>query len=76
MAILRGSAKGTIRDNDVAGISIHDTEKYEGNSGTSLMNFSVTLDKETEIPITVDWETLPDGGAAIENDDFIPGTGK
>ena len=73
---IRDSANGTIRDNDIVGISIHDTEKYEGDSGTSEMNFLVTLDVESEIPITVNWETLPDGGTAIENDDFIPGAGK
>ena len=73
---IRDTAIGTIRDNDIAGISIHDTMQYEGNSGTSEMNFLVTLDVESEIPITVNWETLPDGGTAIENDDFIPGAGK
>ena len=73
---LRDTAKGTIQDSDIAGISIHDTEKYEGDSGTSVMNFSVTLDKEIEIPITVSWETLPDGGSAVVNDDFISGAGE
>ena len=40
------------------------------------MNFSVTLDKEIEIPITVSWETLSDGGSAVPDDDFIPSAGE
>ena len=48
---IKNIATGIIRDDDIVGISIHDTEQFEGDSGTSEMNFRVTLDVESEIPI-------------------------
>lgn len=46
----------------------------EGNSGSKLLTFTLTLDSTPAQDVTVDYQTLTTGTAAV-NEDFVPGAG-
>jgi hypothetical protein len=58
-----------IIDNDVATISILPVAKTELDSGESLLTFSVSLDKNTQEPFTLTYDTS--NGTAIAGEDFV-----
>ncbi|HKB78766.1 MAG TPA: Calx-beta domain-containing protein, partial [Thermoanaerobaculia bacterium] len=65
----------TITDDDTApAISISDASQLEGNSGSSTMNFTVTLSNPSTQTVTVDFATA-DGTAATGDADYAAATG-
>ncbi|NVN93684.1 MAG: HYR domain-containing protein, partial [Bacteroidetes bacterium] len=66
---------GTILNDDGATFAINDVSITEGNSGTQLLNFTVTLSEDVESPnpITVDYVTS--NGNAIAGEDYVNKTG-
>ena len=48
----------TITDADLAFLSINDISFIEGDSDTTLAQWTVTLDAEVDVPVTVDYGTL------------------
>src|SRR5262249_34202798 len=57
VTITDGQGVGTIQNDDAAHLSINDVTVTEGNSGTTLANFTVTLDAAVDTPVTVDYAT-------------------
>lgn len=67
-AIGDGTGLGTIQTDDVASVlSINDATVTEGNSGTTLAIFTVTLSPASSDAVSVDWATS-DGSAASPGD--------
>src|SRR5439155_782755 len=64
---------GTIQNDDVAHLSINNVTVTEGNSGTTLANFTVTLDAAVNTPVTVDYATA--NGTAQAGSDYTAATG-
>lgn len=63
--LLDGEATGTIIDDDgLPKLSITDQTLLEGNSGTKVMEFAVTLSPASASVVTVDYETTPDTALA------------
>jgi Ca2+-binding RTX toxin-like protein len=54
-------------------VTIADVNTAEGNSGTHLLNFRVTLNRAVTVPVTVHWTTA--NGTAKAPGDFVAGTG-
>ncbi len=63
----------TIRDDDVPGLSIADASVAEGDSGSTTMTFTVTLNPVAVSPVTVDWATAD--GTARAGTDYTAGNG-
>ena len=59
-----------ITDNDAATISIDDVTQLETNSGTTAVQFTITMDAEVDTDITFDVSTA-DGTATAADNDFI-----
>jgi hypothetical protein len=57
----------------VPDISINDVTLAEGNAGTSVATFTVTLSAASASTVTVDFVTL--GGTATSGTDFVAGSG-
>ena len=73
-AISDGQGIGTItNDETLPDISINDCSAAEGNSGTSTMTFTVTLNKTSAIPVTVDYATADNTAAA--GSDYVSTSG-
>lgn len=65
-----GTAVGTILDDDTARVGVQPGPTvYEGTGGTKTAIFTITLDKPSAFPVTVDYETQSGSGS----DDAIPG---
>src|SRR5262249_44582548 len=64
---------GTIQNDDAAHLSINDVTVTEGNSGTTLANFTVTLDAAVDIPVSVDFATA--NGTAQAGSDYTAANG-
>jgi hypothetical protein len=60
---------GTIVDDDPVAISINDVQQNEGNSGTSVMNFTVSLSNASINPVTVTYATA--NGTATAGSDYV-----
>ena len=63
---------GTILD-DEPRISIGDVAKTEGNSGTTLFVFTVTLSAPSDVPVTINFAT--DNGSAAAGSDYTATSG-
>lgn len=63
----------TIENDDVATLSVAGASINEGNSGTTPLNFDVTLAAEAAIPITATFSTTP--GTATAGEDYQPAQG-
>ncbi|WP_255902152.1 Calx-beta domain-containing protein [Paradesertivirga mongoliensis] len=63
-----------ITDNDNATLTVAGETKAEGDAGNKVLNFTVTLDKETGTPFTVDYITS-DGTAKVSDDDYTAKSG-
>lgn len=60
-----------IEDNDYASLKLSNSIQLpEGDSGTTPFVFTVTLDKGTSVPFTVNYATA-DGTAKVSGDDYI-----
>ena len=66
---------GTILNDDAATFAVNDVSITEGNSGTQLLNFTVTLSEDVEAsnPVTIDYVTS--NGTAIAGEDYVYKTG-
>ena len=72
--IARAQAIGTILNDDSApALSISDASVSEGNSGTKLLNFTVTLSKASGQAVSVNYNTT--NGTAISGSDYVAKTG-
>lgn len=73
--ITDGQGTGTILNDDaVPNISIADVSQSEGNTGVNAMNFTVSLDRASQVPITVDYATA-DGTATVAGNDYLATSG-
>ncbi|MEZ6127296.1 MAG: Calx-beta domain-containing protein [Planctomycetaceae bacterium] len=68
-------AIGTIRNDDIAALSIEDITVTEGDAGTVSAVFTVTLDKAADSGFTVDFATA-NSTAASGDDDFEASIGR
>jgi uncharacterized repeat protein (TIGR01451 family) len=72
--IADGSGTGTIRDDDApVALSIDDVTVTEGDAGTTLASFTVTLSAPSGKPISVDYTTASQ--TALAGKDYVPATG-
>lgn len=62
-------------DDDEVGVSIGDVSVVEGNSGTTLAQFPVMLNRPSNVPLTVNYATA-DGSATVANADYQPRSGQ
>ncbi|HUG90325.1 MAG TPA: S8 family serine peptidase, partial [Planctomycetaceae bacterium] len=72
--IVDGQGQGTILDDDGPTISIGDVPVTEGDSGTSLADFVVTLSKASLFDLTVNYATA-DGSATTADGDYVAASG-
>ena len=68
-----GDVTLTIRDDDEPGLSVADASVAEGDSGSTTMTFTVTLNPVAVSPVTVDWATSD--GTARAGTDYTAGNG-
>ncbi len=61
--------RGTILNNDAATLTIGNVSQAEGNSGTTLFMFDVTLSAAVDVGLSVDYSTL-DGTATAASGDY------
>ncbi|MCR9201189.1 MAG: proprotein convertase P-domain-containing protein, partial [Planctomycetaceae bacterium] len=59
-----------VTDNDAATITIDDVTQLETNSGTSALQFTITMDAEVDTDITFNVSTV-DGTATAADNDFV-----
>jgi Calx-beta domain/Bacterial lectin len=64
---------GTIQDDDTSSITIADASKLEGNSGTSALNFTVSLSVPNSRAVTVQYATV--NGTAAAGSDYVTASG-
>ncbi len=62
--LLDSQGLGTITDDDFAGIVVNDVTVTEGNSGTTLLVFTVSLSEPALLPVSVDYNTSDDTALA------------
>ena len=70
--VLDGQGVGTINNDDYNGLRINDVATGEGNTGTKLLTFTVTLAQPLASTVTFNANTQ--GGTATSGSDFV-GTG-
>ena len=63
-----------VDDDDPPGLAIADAARAEGNSGQSNLNFVVTPDVRSGLPITIDFQTTD--GTALAGDDYVGASGQ
>ena len=73
-SIYKGDGLGTIVADDGLVVSVGDKSLTEGNSGTSPMVFTATLNSPPLASVSVNWSTAE--GSAIAPDDFVTATGQ
>jgi hypothetical protein len=66
-----GQGSGTIQNDDLPAISINDTAVSEGNSGSTTLDFTVSLSAPAPPAVTFDIATA-DGTATAADDDYVP----
>ncbi|MEQ1860602.1 MAG: Calx-beta domain-containing protein [Chthoniobacteraceae bacterium] len=71
--LARGSATGTILDNDARSLSVADASVIEGDSGTKMLSFTVTLASAAAQTVTVDFITAD--GSALAGQDYVAAGG-
>jgi hypothetical protein len=74
-SILDGSGAGTITNDDpIPDVSIDDQSIAEGNGGTSMLTFNVTLSHASADTVTVDYATA-NGAATVADGDYVAAVG-
>jgi hypothetical protein len=68
VTLLDGEAVGTITNDDAATVSISPASITEGNSGTSTLNFNITLSAAVDVPVTITLNTTDGSATAASND--------
>jgi hypothetical protein len=72
--IADGTATGTILNDDaISTINISDADVTEGNAGTTMLTFNVTLDTPSILPVTVNYTTS--NGTATAGTDYVAASG-
>jgi hypothetical protein len=71
--ILDGDGLGTIVDNDTSSLSINDVSVSEGNSGSVVATFTLSITVPNSRPVSVDFATTD--GVAVAGADFVNGSG-
>lgn len=66
------TATGTIRNDDrsIVSIAAHSADKPEGNSGTTVYSFTITLDQAATTDQTIAWAVTGDGANPANDADF------
>lgn len=72
--IAQGQGVGTILNNAAPAVSIHPVSVTEGNEGTTIALFEVTLASASEVPVAVTYATQ-DGTATVADNDYCPTSG-
>jgi uncharacterized repeat protein (TIGR01451 family) len=72
-AVVDGDGLGTIIDNDQSSLSVNDISVTEGNSGSVVATFTVTMSVPNSRPVTVDFTTT--NGVATAGADFAGAAG-
>jgi hypothetical protein len=67
------TATGTIANDDLPVASVSNTSATEGNSGTTALTFTVTLDQPAPFPVTVGYATAD--GTATAGSDYTAASG-
>lgn len=70
-AVADGQATGLVQNDDTATLSIGDAAMSEGNAGSALLVFTLTLDKPSTSPVTYNLSTS-DGTATGSSGDYFP----
>src|SRR5262249_57308703 len=73
VTITDSQGQGTIVNDDAAHLRINDVTVTEGNSGTTLANFTMTLDAAVDTAVKVDFSTAH--GAAQAGSDYTAAAG-
>jgi Calx-beta domain/Lamin Tail Domain/WD40-like Beta Propeller Repeat len=68
--VIDGQGQGTIQNDDLPALSIDDVSLTEGNSGTKLFSFHVTLSAASASAVTFDIATQ-DSTATVANSDYV-----
>ncbi|MEP3480196.1 MAG: Calx-beta domain-containing protein [Fuerstiella sp.] len=63
-----GTGEGTILNDDSAEISVTGGTVTEGDSGTTNITFTITLDQTVATPISIDFATTANSASATDND--------
>src|SRR5205085_941889 len=74
----RLSGRGTIIDDDDGGTtvwSVADTQRFEGNTGTSQMAFTIFAFPAPGAGATINWSTLIAPGTATDGQDYTGASG-
>ncbi|MBK7871854.1 MAG: hypothetical protein IPJ74_14825 [Saprospiraceae bacterium] len=69
-SIADGQGLGTITNDDQATLSVSSVSNPEGDMGTQTYTFTVTLDKEVDVPFMVDINA--NDGTATQPSDYLP----
>lgn len=69
VTFLDSSAPGTILNDDSATLSVRDVSAIEGDAGSSIFTFDVSLDREVDVGVAVDFATA-DGTAMVVDNDY------
>ncbi|MGH8029829.1 MAG: Calx-beta domain-containing protein, partial [Arenimonas sp.] len=69
--LLDGQGVGTIINDDLPGLRINDAGISEGNSGTKVMTFTVTLALAQALASPVTFNARTQGGTATSGSDFV-----
>jgi uncharacterized repeat protein (TIGR01451 family) len=72
--ILTPSVLGTITNDDSAVLSVNSPSLNEGNSGTTPMNFTLSLSNPVQGTVTVNYAAI-DGTATLANSDYAASSG-
>lgn len=73
VTISDAEATGTIVNDDAASLSIDDVTVVEGNSGTAIALFTVTLNNAVDVPLSVSFATAD--GTALAGSDYTAADG-
>ena len=70
-----GQGQGTIQNDDTPpNLAIGDVKVVEGNAGSTVAVFTLTLSNTTDQPVSVDYQTV-DNTATLANSDYVETTG-
>ncbi len=71
--ILDGEGLGTIVDNDTSSLSVNDVSVAEGNAGSVIATFTITMTTSNSRTVSVDFTTT--NGVAVAGADFVGQSG-
>jgi len=72
VSITDSTGTGTIENDDSATVSISDVTQNEGDSGSSILTFDVTLSNSVDVPISMNFDTSDVLAAGHADTDYLP----